>query len=429
MKIAIIGTGIAGNVAAYRLAPEHDITVFEANDYIGGHSNTVRVPSVDGTVPLDTGFIVFNDRTYPNFVALLDELGVESQKSSMSFSVQAKETGLEYNGSNLNSLFAQRSNLLRPSFYRLIRDILRFNREAPEFLASNDLNLSLGDYLEREGYSREFSEHYLIPMGAAIWSAELVKTGDMPAHFFIRFFENHGLLDIKNRPQWYTIRFGSAEYVRKLVAAHRDRIRLGCAVESVTRHADYVQVKAAGCDTERFDYVFFACHSDQALEMLTDAAPVERDILGAIPYQQNEAILHVDPSLMPSRRLAWGAWNYHLANDEKVAGEPRATLTYHLNCLQDLDTREQYFVSLNSGDLIDESAVIRRISYEHPVFNAESVAAQGRHAEINGLNRSYYCGAYWRYGFHEDGVVSALTALEAFRERREDAQQYFQRAG
>lgn len=424
MKIAVIGTGIAGNVVAHRLCEEHDVTVFEANDYIGGHSNTVTLKTAEGDLKLDTGFIVFNDRTYPNFVRLLDELGVDSQESSMSFSVQCERSNLEYNGSTLNSLFAQRSNLLRPSFYRMIRDILRFNREAKELLHRSDSNQSLAAYLEQQGYSDEFVRQYLIPMGAAIWSAEPDTMEQMPAGFFVRFFHNHGLLSIRNRPVWRVIRGGSREYVRKLVAGHRDRIRLNCPVMSVTRQPDRVLVRAHGMEAESFDYIFMACHSDQALRLLGDALPVERQVLAAIPYQSNEAILHTDESLMPKRKLAWAAWNYHMPR----AGGPTMSVTYHLNRLQGLNTTNQYFVTLNSEQRIRPSAILKKIKYEHPVFNARSVEAQKRHGEINGLNRTFYCGAYWRNGFHEDGVVSALAALTHFYARDEDAQRYFQRA-
>lgn len=424
MKIAIIGTGIAGNVVAHRLHEEHDITVFEANDYIGGHSNTVVEPTPDGDVALDTGFLVFNDRTYPNFVRLLDELGVESRESSMSFSVQCKRSGLEYNGSTLNSLFARRSNLLRPSFYRMIRDILRFNSESLRLLEAGKLDLSLADYLEQGGYSQEFMRQYLIPMGAAIWSAEPDMMEKMPATFFVRFFGNHGLLNIKDRPVWRVIKGGSRQYVDRLVAAHRDRIRLSSPVTSIVRQADRVIVHAAGMEPESFDYVFLACHSDQALRLLAEPTSAEREILGTIPYQPNEAILHTDESLMPRRKLAWGAWNYHIPTTDN----PRVEVTYHLNRLQGLTTSRQFFVTLNGEDRIRPDAIRRRFTYEHPVFTSDGVSAQRRHAEINGMNRTFYCGAYWRNGFHEDGVISALAALDDFHNRDDHAQLYLPRA-
>ncbi|MGI9204007.1 MAG: NAD(P)/FAD-dependent oxidoreductase [Woeseiaceae bacterium] len=423
-RIAVVGTGIAGNVVAHKLHPGNDITVYEANNYIGGHSNTVDVPTANGSIPVDTGFIVFNDRTYPNFISLLDQLNVSSQDSVMSFSVQTEASTVEYNGSSLNSLFAQRRNLFRPSFHRMVRDILRFNREASIRIPDGDFEADLADYLQSGQYSREFINHYLVPMGAAIWSAEPEMMFKMPAKFFIRFFENHGLLSIKNRPTWRVIQGGSREYVKSLVRDHEHTIRLGCAVERVHRSDEKVVVYAQGCEPEEFDYLFLACHSDQALAMLANPADEEREVLGSIPYQHNEAILHTDESLMPRRKLAWGAWNYHIPNDKNEL----VALTYHLNTLQGLQVPDNYFVTLNSRNLIRPDSVIKSIAYEHPVFTAPSVAAQARHAEINGLKRTYFCGAYWRYGFHEDGVVSALNALQHFDARYENAQQHFQRA-
>jgi uncharacterized protein len=424
LKIAIVGTGIAGNVVAHHLHANHDITVFEANDYIGGHSNTHHVQTRDGELNLDTGFIVFNDRTYPNFIRLLDKLGVESQPSSMSFSVQCQRSGLEYNGSSLNALFAQRRNLLRPSFHRMIRDIVRFNRESLGLLQDDLPQLTLAEYLARNGYSREFVQHYLIPMGAAIWSAEPRTLQKIPAQFFIRFFHNHGLLNLKDRPMWRVIRGGSRSYVEKLVAGHRRRIRLNCPVHSVTRSGGKVIVRSAGNLAESFDCIFIASHSDQTLSMLSDATRSEREVLGAIPYQSNEAILHTDMTVMPRRRRAWAAWNYHVPRQD---GGP-VSVTYHLNRLQGLTSRRQYFVTLNGDQSIRPESIIRKISYEHPVFNIESVAAQGRQSEINGVRQTYFCGAYWRNGFHEDGVVSALNALADFEQRSGHAQLHFQRA-
>lgn len=424
MKIAVIGTGIAGNVAAHYLNRDHDITVFESNNYVGGHTNTVDVATDHGYLPVDTGFIVFNDRTYPNFVRLLDELDVASQDSEMSFSVRQTEPDLEYNGSTLNGLFAQRSNALKPSFIRMIRDILRFNREAPAWLESGDESTTLAKYLKAGNYSRGFVRHYLVAMGAAIWSARPDELEEMPAHFFIRFFRNHGLLSLDDRPTWKVVRGGSREYVNKLVAAHRHRIRLNCPVESVSRHPDRVIVRAHGVPAESFDAVFMACHSDQALRLLADPSKDESAILGAIRYQYNQAILHTDASLMPGRKRAWASWNYHLSPDDAA----RASLTYHMNRLQGLATDQDYFVTLNSQALINPASVIQEIGYDHPVFTTEAIRAQQRKGEIDGVNRTYFCGAYWRYGFHEDGVISALSALEKFHGEQSDAQQYFQRA-
>ncbi|MDH4314874.1 MAG: FAD-dependent oxidoreductase [Gammaproteobacteria bacterium] len=424
-KIAIVGTGIAGNVIACQLRDRHDITVFEANDYIGGHSNTVDVAADGDQLKLDTGFIVFNDRTYPYFTRLLDELGVESQESTMSFSVRCQENGLEYAGSSLNTLFAQRLNVLRPSFHRMIRDILRFNRESVVFLQQDETFMTLAEYLARNKYSREFVQHYLIPMGAAIWSAEPRMLQKIPAQFFIRFFHNHGLLSLKNRPIWRVIRNGSQSYVQKLVAGHRDRIRLNSPVTSVIRQGNKVMVRSRDNNAETFDCIFFACHSDQALRILRDASSAEREVLGAIAYQHNEAILHSDRKVMPTRRRAWAAWNYEVP----ARFDGPATVTYHLNRLQGLSSRRQFFVTLNSDERINRAAVIKKFSYEHPVFNAASIAAQKRRGEINGANRSYFAGAYWRNGFHEDGVVSALNALADFEQKNGHAELHLQRAG
>ena len=434
MKVAVIGTGIAGNVAAWKLAGEHEITVFEADRRIGGHTNTVDVIAAGQRWAVDTGFIVFNDATYPNFIALLDELGVESQASDMSFSVRSERDGLEYNGASLNALFAQRRNLLRPSFYRMLLDILRFNREAPALLDNPGDTISLGDYLDQNGYSSRFVDHYIVPMGAAIWSATPGGMRAVPAAFFVRFFHNHGLLSVNDRPTWRVIKGGSRNYLDKLVAGHRDRIRLDTPVEWVRRHAEYIEVKAKGAPVERFDHVFFACHSDQALKLLADPTPEEQEVLGAIGYQQNEAVLHTDHTLMPERRLAWAAWNYHIP---RGASDPdgKVALTYNMNILQGLEAPVEFCVTLNYTHAIDPDKIIQTISYSHPVFTEAAVAAQKRHREINGARRTYFCGAYWRYGFHEDGVVSALSALEHFRADEAgsgdeiDEQRYLLRAG
>ena len=424
MKIAVIGTGIAGNVAARELCRDHEITVFEAADHVGGHTHTHSIDDNGRPLAIDTGFIVFNDWTYPNFIALLDELGVSSQPSEMSFGVKCERTGLEYKGHTLNTLFAQRRNLLRPSFHRMLRDIVRFNREARSLLEAGDDSLTLGDYLHDNHYSTAFTDYYIIPMGAAIWSAEPRRMLSFPATCFARFFANHGLLNIKNRPQWRVIRGGSRSYVDKLIAPFRRQIRLNTPVTGIRRHATHVEVSSAGNGRERFDHVFIACHSDQALAMLRDASPLEREVLGAIPYQQNDVVLHTDTSLLPRRRLAWSAWNYH-----RLAGDQDAVaVTYNMNLLQGLSTQQTYLVTLNNSAAIDPDKIIKRLSYDHPVFTQEGIKAQQRQAEINGLRRSYFCGAYWRYGFHEDGVVSALNALAHFRENDSEQQLPLSRA-
>jgi predicted NAD/FAD-binding protein len=422
MRVAIIGTGIAGNTAAYRLRDAHHITVYEAADYVGGHTNTVIVDDDGQDLAVDTGFIVFNDKTYPNFIEMLENIGQDSQPSDMSFSVQVQSGAVEYCGSGLNGLFAQRRNLLRPSFYRMLRDILRFNREAPAAVDARG-DQAIGDYLEDEGYGKLFIEHYLVPMAAAIWSAEPGKVPEMPLRFLVRFFDNHGLLQLKDRPQWRVIKGGSREYVQKLTAGHRDRIRLSTPVRAVRRRVDGVEIVAANGDIDRFDAVFIATHSNQALGMLSDATETEREILGAIRYQENEAVLHTDRRLMPRRNNAWAAWNYHVTD----ATRDHAAVTYHMNRLQSLQSDTQYFVTLNNTAAIDPARIIKRIQYDHPMYTLESVAAQQRQNELNS-HRTFYCGAYWRNGFHEDGVVSALHAVQHFEERLANEELHLRRA-
>ncbi len=410
MRIAIIGSGIAGNVIAYRLHREHDITVFEADGHIGGHTHTHRVLQAGRPYDVDTGFIVFNDRTYPHFVALLDELGVASQATSMSFSVRCETSGLEYNGTTLNTLFAQRRNLLRPSFLGMLRDILRFNRESLALLGESGGELPLRDMLERGRYSKTFIEHYVIPMGAAIWSTDPESMLAFPARFFVRFLHNHGMLTVNDRPVWRSVCGGSARYVERLTAPFRNRIRLRSPVEWIRRLHGGVIVKTRGHDAEPFDAVFLACHSDQALSLLADPTAAEREVLGAIRFQENQAVLHTDPSLLPRARLAWAAWNYHVIPQRRGP----VALTYNMNILQRLDAPKPFLVTLNRTDAIDPASVIKRITYRHPFFTPASVAAQARQREINGPQRTYYCGAWWRNGFHEDGVVSAIDALSHF---------------
>ena len=415
LKIAVVGTGIAGNLAAHRLAPHHDITVYEADTRIGGHTHTVDVEMNGEHHAVDTGFIVYNDVTYPNFLALLDELDVESQDSTMSFSVRCELTGLEYNGASLDALFAQRRNLLRPRFWRMLGDILKFNRHAPGLLDEPESGVTLDEYLRRNGYSQGFIDHYIIPMGAAIWSAAPGGMGGVPAGFFVRFFHNHGLLSVNDRPTWRVIKGGSRQYVEKLVAGHRDRILLDSPVERILRYPDHVLVKARTQPPRRFDTIIIATHSDQALAMLSDASPAENAVLGSIAYQKNQAVLHTDETLMPRRRRAWAAWNYHVTDRSRRAGG-KVALTYNMNILQSLEAQRQYLVTLNHSDAIDPGRVIQTIEYSHPVFSPEAVAAQSRHREINGTRHTYFCGAYWRYGFHEDGVISAMNALEHLQE-------------
>ncbi len=411
LKIAIIGSGIAGNTIAHYLHAKHDITVFEAESHIGGHTHTHQVQHEGKTVNVDTGFIVFNDRTYPHFINLLNELNVAWQPSSMSFSVRCENTGLEYNGTSLNSLFAQRINLFKPSFHRMIRDILRFNKTSLELLADGN-EIKLGDYLRQGNYSQQFIDQYIVPMGAAIWSTDAKQMLSFPARFFVRFFHHHGMLTVNDRPEWRTISGGSASYVHALTAPFKHKIRLNTPVESVRRLKTSVRVKPKNGEEEKFDFVFFACHSDQALKMLLDKTAEETQILGAIPYQENTIFLHHDTNLMPKRKLAWAAWNYHVTNpaSNKVA------VTYNMNILQGLQSVEPLLVTLNHTHDIHPDKVIKRLTYMHPVYTLAGAAAQARHSEISGINRTAYAGAYWRNGFHEDGVVSALEALKHFEQ-------------
>ncbi|HEX4508847.1 MAG TPA: FAD-dependent oxidoreductase [Burkholderiaceae bacterium] len=411
MKIAVVGSGIAGNVAAHALHGEgHELTVFEAESHIGGHTHTHRI-ELDGEVhAIDTGFIVFNDWTYPNFIGLLDRLGIATQPTTMSFSVRNDARGLEYNGTSLDGLFAQRRNLLRPSFLRMIGEIVRFNREAPRLLERAGDELALGEFLAQGRYGQHFVDDYLVPMGAAIWSTDPARMMAFPARFFVQFLHNHGMLSIDERPTWRVVTGGSARYVERLALPWRHRVRLDTPVESVRRLPHGVLVAARGLAAERFDHVFLACHADQALRLLADPTPQERAVLGALPYQSNEAVLHTDTSLLPRNRRAWAAWNYH------VGGQPdgRVALTYDMNALQGLRSRHTFCVTLNATERIDPAKILRRLDYAHPLFTPQAIAAQARHKEISGVDRTHYCGAYWRHGFHEDGVVSALQALELF---------------
>ncbi len=424
MRIAVVGTGISGMVAAYHLHREHDVTVYEAAQHIGGHTHTVDIPYAGNSYAIDTGFIVFNDWTYPNFVALLEELGVAWQPSDMSFSVRCDKSGLEYNGTSLNSLFAQRRNLARPSFLRMIADIVKFNRRAPSLLESPDNHTTLGEYLNRDGYSSYFINHYIVPMGAAIWSSRPSDMMNFPARFFVEFFANHGFLSVNERPTWRVIRGGSRAYVDKLTAPYRDRIHLNTPVVSLKRQLTQVSLRLKDGSVAHYDQVFLACHSDEALRLLADPTPQEREILRAIRYQSNEALLHTDSRLIPRRPLARAAWNYHLP----VEPHDQVTVTYNMNILQSIRAPVQFLLTLNHSAAVAAETVLGSYSYRHPVYSLAGVAAQRRRHEINGTQRTYYCGAYWSYGFHEDGVSSALSALEAFRSQNH-AQSHLQRVG
>lgn len=362
---------------------------------------------------MDTGFIVFNDWTYPNFIRLLGQIGVAFKPTEMSFSVCDERTRFEYNGNNLNSLFAQRSNILSPGFWGMLRDILRFNRQAPLDLQEHRISadMTLGDYLTAGGYGERFVRHYIVPMGAAIWSMSLADMLGFPLQFFVRFFKNHGLLSVNNRPQWCVIEGGSSAYIEPLTRGFRERIRLSCPVHNVERNEDGVVIHSAS-GSESFDRVVFACHSDQALALLGDPSQAEQEILGALPYADNDVVLHTDTRLLPDRTLAWASWNYRLTGDSQA----QAAVTYDMNILQGIDSATTFCVSLNQTAVINPLKILARYTYAHPQYSLGAVAAQNRWEELNGARHTHYCGAYWANGFHEDGVVSALRVAQAFGE-------------
>jgi uncharacterized protein len=413
VRIAIIGTGISGLTAAHLLHPEHELVLYEAGDHVGGHTNTIRVDTQDATWHVDTGFIVLNDRNYPRFEALLDELGVARQPTNMSFSVSAEGEDFEYSSGGLGGLLAQPSNLARPRFLAMMADYVRFNRAARRLLVDPDDDRSLRAFLDDERFSRWFVDRLLVPQAAAVWSADPEQMWSFPARFLVQFFAHHGMLSLTGRPQWSTIAGGSARYVEALTAPFAHRIRLRTPVVAVTRHPTHVEVVPEGEPAEEFDEVVIAAHADQALALLTDPTPDEVEVLGAFAYQPNEAVLHTDRSLLPRRRAAWAAWNYHLLAEPSG----RCAVTYYMNHLQGLDADRPYCVTLNRTAAIDPAAIIRVIPYAHPVFTRATTAAQARHGEISGVGRTHYCGAYWAWGFHEDGVVSAERAVARIGDR------------
>ena len=408
-RIAIIGSGISGQTCGYLLSTKHHVTLYEANDYLGGHTATIDIDMEGQTLAVDSGFIVFNDRTYPNFIKLMKQVGVTAKSSEMSFSVRNNVTGLEYNGHDLNTLFAQRRNLLNPKFYYFIIEILRFNKlakKANTFSESNEN--TLGEFLDKHGFSNYFANHYILAMTAAIWSASINSCRDFPLQFFLRFFNNHGLLDFVNRPKWYVIEGGSRSYVPKLTKSIQD-IRLNSAVESVTRCGTHIDITSQN-QTESFDGVIFACHSDQALLLLKDPTEAESQVLGSIKYRANDVVLHTDSSLLPKRKKAQASWNYWI--DLQAGDLP--TLTYNMNILQGLDTKHDLCITLNQTKRINPRLIVRQFSYTHPVFSLNSIAAQKQRYSICGKNQTHFCGAYWYNGFHEDGVKSALDVCQRF---------------
>lgn len=419
MKIAIVGAGISGLSCAYKLHTQHDIKVFEAAPQIGGHTATVDVEVRGEQFAIDTGFIVYNDWTYPGFISLLNQIGVASQATDMSFSVSCANSGLEYAGSNLNTLFAQRGNLFKPEFLRMLRDIVRFNRQAVIDLDSAAISAetTLGTYLERNHYSAEFRDWYLIPMGSAIWSSSLQDMLDFPLLFFVRFFRNHGLLNIVNRPQWRVIKGGSRSYLKPLTQGFADRIHCNSQIENIERNENGVKLNFYGGTYESFDEVVLACHADQALRLLRDASNDEQQILSALPYSNNSVVLHTDTSLLPRSKRAWASWNYLLAKDKSA---PPA-LSYNMNILQGIKSNDTFVVSLNADDSIDEQKILGRFNYAHPIFSLEGIKAQARKQEIDGVRHTWFCGAYWRNGFHEDGCASGFDVAEKIQARTNQA--------
>lgn len=407
-RIAVVGAGVSGLVAAAELhRAGHCVDVFEAANYAGGHTNTVDVETPTGTLAVDTGFIVFNELNYPSFERLLGELGVASQPADMSFSVSDGRGGFEWATTGGRGVFARPTHALDPRFYRMLRDLVRFNREARDLVGRGGGGPSLRRFLADGGYSAYFIERLLVPQASAVWSADPEQMWSFPASFLAEFFDHHRVLQLRNRPAWRSVAGGSRRYVQALTAPFRDRIHLRTPVRQILRGPSEVVV-VLDRSREHFDEVVMAVHSDVALGLLADPSPMEARVLGAIPYQQNQAVLHTDSSLMPKRRTAWASWNYHLV--DRPTG--RATVTYHMNRLQRLETAGDYLVTLNLTEAIDPDTVIRKIDYSHPVYTPDGMAAQRRWAEVSGKRRTHYCGAYWRWGFHEDGVWSALRVSE-----------------
>ncbi|MAJ45447.1 MAG: FAD-dependent oxidoreductase [Candidatus Marinimicrobia bacterium] len=410
MKIAIIGSGISGLTSAYFLNKEHDVYVYEKNNYIGGHTHTHSIKEDNKIYNIDSGFIVFNEDTYPNFIKLLKALDVEVEKTSMGFSVKSTKKNLEYAGNSFNSIFAQKSNLFRITFWKMLSDIIKFNKVSQKDLKNLDSNISLENYLNSKNFSLSFKEDYIYPMGASIWSTKSEFVKDMSAVFFINFFKNHSLLKILNRSQWYVIKGGSNQYVKKMINQFESNILLNSMVTNIRRLNNQVEIKTLNQDPELYDKVIIASHSNQALELLEDPSALEAEILSSIPYQDNSAVLHTDTSVLPTRRTAWSSWNYNLDQD---SNSPMA-MTYNMNILQNLKSKSTYCVTLNNSELVNDKSILKKLKYEHPLLNIESSKAQTRKNEINGKNNTYYCGAYWGNGFHEDGVVSALEVCKDF---------------
>ncbi|EKE86903.1 NAD(P)/FAD-dependent oxidoreductase [Idiomarina xiamenensis] len=414
-QIAVIGSGISGLVCAHLLARRHQVSVFEKSEKIGGHTATVDINIAGQDYAVDTGFIVFNDRTYPNFKKLLSQLKVAWRDTEMSFSVTDPVSGLEYNGHNLNTLFAQRKNLFKASFYRLLSGILRFNKAAKAALAAGEDtdNRRLGDFLAQHDIDDDVADRYLLPMIAAIWSASLAEAKDFPLGFFLRFFDHHGLLNVADRPQWHTIVGGSRSYLPALTAGFSDNIHVNSDIRAIERNQQGALLTFADNRQQQFDEVILACHSDQALALLRYASASERQILGAIPYQANQVVLHTDASLLPQQRRAWASWNYLLHGDSQRP----SSVTYNMNILQGIDAPETLCVTLNNSAMIAADKILAEFVYHHPVYSIESLAARGQREQICGQQHTHFCGAYWYNGFHEDGVRSAIDVAKRFGEQ------------
>ncbi|MEN5158473.1 NAD(P)/FAD-dependent oxidoreductase [Achromobacter spanius] len=412
MRIAIIGSGISGLVCAWKLGRDHEVTLYEANDYLGGHTHTHTVEQDGQQYAVDSGFIVHNPLNYPQFTALLTELGVASQPTTMSFSVHKEANDLAYNATSLDTLFCQRRNLVSPRFLGMVRDLMRFYRESPALLRAPEPGPTLGEYLARHRYGDAFRTDHLIPMASALWSSPASRILEFPARYLVRFMANHQMLRISGRPQWRVVQGGSRSYIDAMRQRWTVRERLNCAVRAVRRLPGGVQVTTRE-GQEHHDEVIFACHSDQALSLLADPTPQEREVLGAISYQDNDVVLHTDARLLPRQRKAWAAWNAYVPADP----EAPCSVSYCMNLLQGITSPRPFIVTLNRSDAIDPAAVLARMRYHHPVYTHESVAAQARRAEISGQRRSWYAGAYWGWGFHEDGVASALDVVRGIQEQ------------
>ena len=408
MRIAVIGSGISGLASAWLLSREHEVTLYEANDYLGGHTHTHDVEVGGRSYAVDTGFIVFNPPHYPLLSKMFAELGVESQPTTMSFALKNERSGLEYNATDLAGLFCQRRNLVSPRFLRMLRDIVRFYREAPALMELADAGPTLGDYLVANGYSEAFRDDHLVPMASALWSSASAQILHFPAKYLAQFMANHQMLRTRDRPQWRVVKGGSQSYVRALRRNWKVQERIGCAVTKVVRESAGVRVDSVVA-SERYDHAVLACHSDQALALLDDTSEREREILGAMTFQENDTVLHTDAALLPRRRRAWAAWNALVPKD----ASEHCTVSYCMNLLQSLDAPDPIVVTLNRTAHIAPEKILKRARYRHPVYTQASVAAQTRKAEIQGINNTWFAGAYWGWGFHEDGMRSAVDAANA----------------